>query len=112
MSAQDKEQALSKLKGTLQKVASVSKSNPNVVPSAPALGTCYKMSVQEGKGLTWSQLSKLTAPTDLGLLSLPAPEQLEADLFQKVQDIQRHIATCTQLEVLSGYKCCYFLLNT
>lgn len=90
---------MSKLKGALQKVASISKSNPNVVPVAPALGTCYKMSVQEGKGLTWNQLSKLTAPTDLGLLSLPAPEHLEADLFQKVQDIQKHISACLQLQV-------------
>lgn len=90
---------MSKLKGALQKVASISKSNPNVVPVAPALGTCYKMSVQEGKGLTWNQLSKLTVPTDLGLLSLPAHEQIEADLFQKVQDIQKHVSACVRLEV-------------
>ena len=79
VSAQDKDQALKKLKDALQKV----KIDPNMVPGAPIyiLGTCYVMSVKEGKGLVWTQLSKLAATTEL---SIPDLEKLEVDLFKKV----------------------------
>ena len=44
VSAQEKDQALKKLKDALQKV----KIDPNLLPGAPLLGTCYVMSVKEG----------------------------------------------------------------
>lgn len=75
--AQEKDQALKKLKDALQKV----KIDPAMVPGAPIIGTCYVMSIKEGKGLIWTQLSKSAAPTEL---SVPDFERLEIDLFKKV----------------------------
>ena len=77
VSAQEKDQALKKLKDVLQKV----KIDPSVLPGAPILGTCYVMSIKDGKGLVWTQLSKSAATTEL---SVPDFEKLEVDLFKKV----------------------------
>ena len=92
VSPQEKDQALKKLKDALQKV----KIDPAVVPGAPIIGTCYVMLIKEGKGLIWTQLSKLAAPTEL---SIPDFERLEVDLFKKVG---MHYVTDSQNQTLLG----------
>ena len=92
VSAQEKDQALKKLKDALQKV----KIDPAVVPGPPIIGTCYVMSIKEGKGLIWTQLLKSAAPTEL---SIPDFERLEIDLFKKVG---MHCVTDSQNQTLLG----------
>ena len=74
-----KGQALSELKDVLKHVVAYAEPDPSVV-----CGTCYAISCEEVAGLTWKPVPKLMASQELGFLSIPAVDELEAALFKQV----------------------------